>query len=43
MEHETMKALLPKHINFSKGLEKVLQVLGNMQEAYTTLTFAKQG
>jgi hypothetical protein len=43
MEHETKKALLPKHISFSKGLEKALQALGSMQEAYVTLTFARQG
>jgi hypothetical protein len=41
MEHETMKALLPKHISFSKGLHKVLQALRSMQKAYVTLTSAR--
>jgi hypothetical protein len=41
MEHEIVRAFLPKHISFSKGLEKKLQALGNMREAYATLTFAR--
>jgi hypothetical protein len=41
MEHEIVRALLPKHISSSKGLEKALQALGSMQEAYATLTFAR--
>ncbi len=33
MEHQTVTALLANHINFSKGLEKALQALRNMQKA----------
>jgi hypothetical protein len=33
MELQIVTALLPNHINFSKGLEKALQALGCMQEA----------
>jgi hypothetical protein len=33
MELQIVTALLPNHINFSKGLEKALQALGSMQEA----------
>jgi hypothetical protein len=43
MEHEIVRAFLPKHINFNKGLKKALHALGNMHEAYATLTSAKQG
>ncbi len=41
MEHEIVRALLPKHISSNKGLEKELQALGSMWEAYATLTFAR--
>jgi hypothetical protein len=43
VEHESFKALLLEYITFSKGLKKALQALGSMQEAYATLTFARQG
>jgi hypothetical protein len=43
MEHEIVRALLPKHISLNKGLEKALQALGCMQEAYVTLTFVRHG
>jgi hypothetical protein len=34
---------LPKHISSNKGLEKALQALGSMREAYLTLTYVRQG
>jgi hypothetical protein len=43
MEYESFKAFLLEYITSSKGLEKALQALGNMREAYATLTFVRQG